>query len=318
MCYFTISMDGMQRDIEKPPAGPDGGCGTGGWTLMAVLRKGAAFLSEHRIENARLNAERLLSSVTGLSRLELYLHHEKPMNTEERDRYKALLRRRAHGEPLQYITGKCEFMSLPFLVNAHVLIPRPETETLVETIIQDLSGAGEVRILDIGSGSGNITVSLAHYLPDSKVTGADISGESLRLAQLNAQANGVEKRVQWIEADVCGEDFVHRVGVGFDAVASNPPYVSDEDWALLPAEIYDFEPAPALRGGPDGLLYFGIMAARAKDLLGPEGTLYFEVGDGQAEEVSEKMTCLGYGGIRMISDLNGITRVVAGRLGTHP
>lgn len=266
------------------------------------------------VESPRLNAERLMAHVLGLSRVDLYLRFEQPLKQEERNAYKTLLRRRAAHEPLQYILGETEFMSLPFIVTPDVLIPRPETETLVERIIEEMGEKKRIRIIDIGVGSGNIAVSLAKHLPMSEVVAVDTDERVLSLARENALRNDVDGRILFILADVKEDRFVDTVSPLFDVVVSNPPYVSSEEWDALPAEIRDYEPRQALWDGGDGLSYFQIIGEKGRDVLIPGGRIFFEVGDRQSRRVMEILTSLNYRDVTAYRDLNGIERVVMGVL----
>jgi release factor glutamine methyltransferase len=275
-----------------------------------VLKEAALFLGRNGIENPRLNAERLLAFVLKSDRVGLYLQFDKPLGAGERESFKALLKRRAGHEPLQYILGECEFMSLPFRVTPDVLIPRPETEILVEKILESFGAAGPVRILDIGTGSGCIAVSLAKRLPESLVDAVDVDPSALDLARTNAERNGVAERARFIEADIRAGDFVQSVHAPYDAVVSNPPYVSLPDWASLPKDVRDFEPRAALCDEADGLSFYRVIAMKAKALLQPGGNLFLEIGFGQKEAVAAILQSSGYVNVITFPDLNGIDRVV--------
>jgi len=279
---------------------------------LDVLNKASAYLAEKHIENSRLNAEMLLCRITGLSRVELYLHFEKPLSNGEVEQYRTLLKRRAGGEPLQYILEKSEFMSLTFSVNPHVLIPRPETETVVETIIESEKDSGSIRIMDIGTGSGNIAISLAHYLPHAVLIGTDASSEALDVARQNAEANHTEGRLNWIRADINDSGFVTSVGMDYDIIVSNPPYVTSDEWQNLPVEIRKYEPRMALDGGGDGLAFYRIIAKLANALLKQKGRLYFETGDNQTAAVADLLNENGFVEILTFNDLAGRPRGVKG------
>lgn len=279
---------------------------------MDVLKEAAVFLEEKGIENPRLNAEQLLGRTLGLSRMDLYLRFEQPLHPQEREAYKTLLRRRAAHEPLQYILGETEFFSLSFRITPHVLIPRPETETLVERVMDAMKDEERIRILDIGVGSGNIAVSLARNLGQVDVVGADISDEVLTVARENAERNGVGEKIRFLLADVGNNDFCRIVGPPFDAVVSNPPYVSREAWNRLPEEIRGHEPRTALCDDGDGLVFFRVIVPKGRQLLKRGGVLFLEVGDEQSEDVEHILKDAGYGDVAAFPDLNGIQRVVRG------
>ncbi len=282
------------------------------WRLIDVLKEATAFLESKRIENPRLNAERLMSHILGIERIDLYLRFEQLLNPKERDAYKKLLLRRAKHEPLQYILGETEFMSLNFKVTQDVLIPRPETELLVEQIVTALGQQKECRILDIGVGSGNIAVSLAKMLSDVRIVGVDTSLEVLALAGENGERHGVGNRMEFILANVRKEDFNKIVKGPFDLIVSNPPYVSSDDFSQLPREIREYEPREALCDGRDGLSFYPIIAQKGTVLLKSGGSLFFEIGRHQSQAVQSILKEVGYTGIRIFPDLNGIERVVQG------
>jgi len=275
-----------------------------------VLRDAAAFLQTRGIEHARLNAERLLGGALGCSRVELYLAFDRPLSLNEREAFKALLRRRAAHEPLQYILGETEFMSLPFRVTPDVLIPRPETEILVERVIEEAEGFSALRILDIGSGSGAIGIVLAASLAEAEVVCADVNPKALDVSRTNAERNGVLDRIRHVCANLNDDGFPRTVGGPFDVVVSNPPYVAVREWKLLPVEIRDFEPKQALLAGEDGLDFFRRIAFQAETLLGPGGRLFLEVGADQAGPVAGLLTRAGLIRIRIDTDLSGLDRVV--------
>lgn len=279
-----------------------------------MLKEAGLFLGRSGIADPRLNAERLLASVLKLDRMGLYLQFDKPLSSAERESFKALLKRRAGHEPLQYILGETEFMSLCFRVTRDVLIPRPETEILVERAVESCKGLGPVRILDIGTGSGCIAVSLAKMLPESNIDAADVSPSALSGARSNAELNGVAERVHFLEADVSGEDFIKTVHAPYDVVVSNPPYVSLAELPSLPKDVRDFEPRTALCDEGDGLSFYRIIALKAAILLSPGGKLFLEIGLGQKNSVFEILQSAGFTGIKAYPDLNGIDRVVKGEV----
>ncbi len=316
------------------------------WRLLDVLKESTSFLEGHGIEDARVNSERLIAHVLDMSRMELYLAFDRPLTERERDSIRSGLKRRAKHEPLQYIIGSTEFMNHSFRVTPDVLIPRPETEILVEqaaeAALRRLGGssasgtgtvkdsrievqrtgeetgesrnAGTFRILDVGVGSGNITVSLAALLPGAEITGTDVSHAALEIAAENIRCNGVGERVHLVRTDCFDLSFVRDVSPPFDMVVSNPPYVSKEDWETLAPEIRLYEPKTALSEGGDGLAFYRVLAGKAKSLLRDKGDLFFEVGDGQSDEVSRILSEQGFGTINVYMDLNRIPRVVRGRL----
>jgi release factor glutamine methyltransferase len=287
------------------------GPGSGVWDVMRVLREGTRFLENHSVEHARLNAEQLLCRTLGLSRIQLYLQFARPLSSGERRSFRTFLKRRAAREPLQYILGDTEFMSLTFSVSPAVLIPRPETEILVERALEEIREMQHPRILDLGTGSGNIAVSLAHYLPGALVVGVDVSPGALEVARENARTNGVEDRVRFQKADILQEDLCRMLPEAWDLVVSNPPYVTGDEWEGLAPEIRSHEPREALCDGGDGLAFYRKIAEFAGCLIKSGGRLLLEVGDGQAGTVIDILKKKQFAHIRSFPDLNGIERVVS-------
>ncbi|MFQ5751189.1 MAG: peptide chain release factor N(5)-glutamine methyltransferase [bacterium] len=230
------------------------------WKVLELLNWTAEYLSEKKFESARLNAERLLSYALNMKRVELYLNYDQPLTENELLRFKEYLRRRLKREPWQYILGETEFMSLPFKVNPGVLIPRPETEILVETVLlkcqEKFPSQKTIAILDIGTGSGCIAVALAKYLAQAQVTAIDKSEKALKTASENARLNEVSDKIQFLKIDFLDSDIVNKLTEKFDVLVSNPPYVSAHDVDKLPTEIKYFEPEMALTDRKDGLFFF--------------------------------------------------------------
>jgi release factor glutamine methyltransferase len=261
-----------------------------------------------------LNAERLLSHVLQIPRIELYLNFERPLSVEERAGFKRLLLRRVGSEPLQYILGETEFMSLPFLVNDSVLIPRPETELLVEQAVlmfqKKNSAEDTIALLDIGTGSGCIAVSVAKQCSQVRVLALDISSAALATAQINAEINGVQDKIEFVNGDIL--QLLHGpAALGtFDAIVSNPPYVSSDEFKRLPEEIRLFEPADALDDGHDGLTFFRTFSRHISHLMKPGAFFLVEAGEGQADTI-KKMFLENFSKITIIDDYNGIPRVLS-------
>lgn len=275
-----------------------------------MLKEAALFLGRSGIENPRLNAERLLALVLKSDRVGLYLQFDKPLSSTERESFKALLKRRAGHEPLQYLLCETEFMSLPFRVTPDVLIPRPETEILVEKILETFKAEGPVHILDIGTGSGCIAVSLAKMISESSIDAVDVDSSALDLAKSNAERNGVAERVNFVKGDIREDGFTRSVFPPYDAVVSNPPYVSSSDWTELPKVVRDFEPRLALCDESDGLSFYRVIAKKARELLSTGGKLFLEIGFGQKDGVTGILQSNGYFNVQTFQDLNGIDRVV--------
>lgn len=282
------------------------------WRIIDLIQWTTQFFEKKQIPNARLNAEHLLSQALGLERVQLYLQFEKILTQNELNLYRENVKRRLNSEPLQYILGETEFMSLKFRLNPSVLIPRPDTEILIEQVIHQTPNNLDVTILDIGTGSGNIAVSLAYYLPKSKIVAVDISPDALNLAEENAALNHVEDRVTFIQEDVFSVDFVLKIGQNFDRIVSNPPYISEDEFQTLPDEVRKFEPPTALRDGADGLTFHKKLAELSGQMLNPGGKIYLEVGMGQWQSVQKILAEKGFQNIQVAKDLVGIDRVLIG------
>jgi release factor glutamine methyltransferase len=232
--------------------------------------------------------ELLLTNLLNCRRVDLYTGDYK-FSDDQKEQLSYMQQLRAHHEPLQYILGSCEFMGLDFVVDHRALIPRPETEFLTETVIRHISHSRRkaLRILDIGTGSGNIIVSLAHYLGCHSFTAVDISIEALSLAQENAQKHGVQERIDFIVLDALKD--LHDLCVAnsrFDIVVSNPPYIPRDEISRLSLEVQK-EPHLALDGGKEGLDFYCAITRAAEQLLNPQGMIFLEIGDGQAEKIKE-------------------------------
>jgi release factor glutamine methyltransferase len=265
-------------------------------TLGEVLRRATAYLEQQGIDTPRLDAELLLAHSLGFSRIELYTQHDRPLTDDERSTFRELIRRRAAREPVAYVLGEWGFRRLTLRVDRRALVPRPETEVLVERCLELLAGMGEPRVLDVGVGSGAIALAIADEHPGARVVGVDTSADALGLARENAELNGlaVELREGGFE-DAAGD---------WELVVSNPPYVSPADYETLEPEIRLWEPRAALVG--EGL--HEELARRVRT-----GALALEVGDGQAPAVASALETLGYRQIRITCDLAGRERVVEGR-----
>jgi len=285
--------------------------------LRDALNKGVEALRRANIEAPVVEAGVMLCSVLGCDRVYLYSHNDRILSEGEQARFFEMIRRRTEGMPVQYITGHQEFMSLDFMVKPGVLIPRQDTELLVEAVIKHAesqiskNNLRQIRILDIGTGSGCIAVSLAYYIKDSRITAVDISEEALEIARVNAVINGVGDRVTFLKSDIfsCLEKSRDR----FDIIVSNPPYIPTGDISGLQAEVRDYEPSIALDGGCDGLDFYRAVIKEAPAFLEPGGFLAFEVGYNQAGAVSAMMD-VGFSNIQVYKDLSGIDRVVAAQM----
>jgi release factor glutamine methyltransferase len=261
-------------------------------------------------ERARQDAETLLLHVLDKNKAWLIAHADDDLSEDQAARFAELLERRYHGEPIQYITGEAEFYGLPFHVTPEVLIPRPETEHLVEKAIEfarlpDGFSSKTYRIVDVGTGSGAIAVALAHHLPNAQLTALDISLDVLNVACENALRNAVVDRIQFIQSDLLAAVAHER----FDMVVSNPPYVPETDRDSLSVEVRDHEPGLALFAGEDGLDIYRRLIPEAFAVLGAGGYLLMEISYGQSAAVAAMLEQAGFERIEFVPDLQGIPRV---------
>jgi|SRR5271165_943292 len=279
-------------------------------TLREALRQGEARLaSGPHPERARRDAETLLLHLAGSDRAWLLAHGDEDFGGCTAIRYAALLDRRKRGEPIQYITGECEFYGLPFGVTPDVLIPRPETEHLVEAAILLSRQFNLNRIVDVGTGSGAIAVALAGALSPVFVTAIDLSPAALAIAQQNAERNNVS--IRFLQGDLLEP----VAGETFSIVVSNPPYVPLSDRETLAVEVRDYEPSLALFASDDGLAIYRRLIPQTFRVLAPGGHIALEIGFGQANAVRELLASAGFHSIRLIPDLQGIPRVLTATRG---
>lgn len=257
--------------------------------------------------------EWLLSHVMKRPRLELLLDGSSKMNPTQQEEYRTLLTRRAEGEPLQYIIGSQDFMGLCFLVDHRVLIPRQDTEILVEESIEVLKSLHrtEAQVLDIGSGSGAIGISIAKFVPSCQVVAVDINEGALALSLENAKRNGVEQQMYFLQSDLT-DGLSAKDHDRFDVIVSNPPYIPSSDIAHLQREIRDHEPIGALDGGEDGLALYRRMAQSIPSFLKTDGTILWEIGYNQAIAVCQ-LLLMDFYDIRVLKDLAGMDRIVTAR-----
>lgn len=265
------------------------------WTIGRLTQWTTDHLAERGIPDARLSTEVLLATAAGCRRIELYTRFEETLNGEVLDRFRAWVRRAAEGEPIAYLVGEKEFYSLPFAVTSAVLIPRPETEVLVQCVI-DHCGAENIerpQLLDVGTGSGCIAVTLATQLPDAIVVATDVSSDALAVAQSNASRHGVSDRIRLIEADRLSLPQGAVPDGGFDIIMSNPPYVPAASLEKLHRSVREYEPHLALSDGGNGLSFYGSIAAEASGLLSSRGVVFVEIDDDRAAPVIETVESTG-------------------------
>jgi len=276
------------------------------WTVLDIVRWGTEFFERRQVDSPRLTIELMLCDVLQVRRLQLYTDHQRPLSKNELAVLRNHVQRRANHEPLQYILGKAEFYGLTFEVSPSVLIPRPETEILVDRGIRWLreQGRSDMRCLDIGTGSGCIPITIATHVPDASWLGIDIVAEAVELAAKNARTYDVESLTSWLVQDV----FVGTPEGTFDLVTMNPPYIPLSDIQELEPEVKQYEPHRALTDDLNGLTFYNRFAEIASGLIAPEGVALLEIGFGQAPDVEAIMhganlACL------FILDLTGIPRI---------
>ena len=286
---------------------------SGAVTIGELTRQGTMMLRRAGIEQAAQETAWLFARALGLTQLELRLNDSQQVEGERLHRAQALLARRAQRVPLQYLLGTQEFCELEFEVAPDVLIPRPETEGLVEAAV-NCAPHGRPVIADVGTGSGCIAVSLARRLPQAALYATDCSEAALRVARRNAERHGVDAHITWCEGDLLEPLRVNGLAGRVDVLVSNPPYIAERDWETLQPEVRLYEPRVALAGGEDGLAVYRRLVREAADLLNEDGWLVMEVGQGQVHPVLRLLEETGrYGTVEIRPDQAGIARVVCAR-----
>jgi release factor glutamine methyltransferase len=290
------------------------------WTLMNALQWSADFLKTKGSETPRVDAEWLLSSVLGFQRVELYTNFDRPLNDVEREKYRNFIRRRALGEPVAYILGEKAFAGLDFQVSPSVLIPRPETELLVEHVTRAIQSAlsedpnRKIRILDAGTGSGCVAISVAKWWLEKVVptgqtsSGAsllvdawDVSEDALAVAATNSRRHGTGDLVRFIKSDMLDPDSYSKAD-SWDFIVSNPPYIGDAEFSQLSPGVKDFEPRLALWGYPDGLYFYQQLAQFARRSMAEQGKLFLEIGCQQGDSVKRLLESNGWASVRVELD----------------
>ncbi len=276
------------------------------WTVLKALTWTVEHFRRKGMENPRLDAEVLLAHLLGIDRVGLYLNYDRPLKEVERQAYREMIQRRTAWEPVAYIVGYKEFWSLRFKVNPDCLIPRPETEHLVEEALRiGREMQPPLRILEIGIGSGTVAVAVATELEEAMIVATDISSHAIALARENAQEHGVEGRIRFVHGDLFppGEP-------PFSLIVSNPPYIPTEEILHLAPEVRDYEPAVALDGGEDGLCFFRKIAQGAPGYLVGGGWLLLEIREGQTSDVTTILEKARFTNIGLIPDYAGVSRVI--------
>jgi release factor glutamine methyltransferase len=281
------------------------------WTILKLLKWTTAYFKSHGIEQSRVDAEVLLAHTVGVTRLDLYVLYDRPLEKTELEAFKRLILRRVRREPVAYIVGKKEFWSMELQVSPDVLIPRPETETLVEEaakVIPPEPAPVPWRVLDLGTGSGAIILALASERPGHRFYGVERSDRALGVARANGRMHQLQERITWLKGDWFD---VQADGFGpFDVIVSNPPYISSAEFDRLPPEVAAYEPREALKGGADGLNAIRLIVRDASSHMVPGGWLFLEIGHNQWPRVHEMISSSGdYSQWGVVRDYSGFDRV---------
>ncbi|WP_353072998.1 peptide chain release factor N(5)-glutamine methyltransferase [Tunturiibacter gelidiferens] len=280
-------------------------------TLRQAITNAAAELAAnpHLSEHAHRDAELLLLHTLQISRVTLIAHPDRDLSPDQHSLYQIAINRRLQLEPIQYITGEQEFYGLRLHVTPAVLIPRPETEHLVEAVLKLLPANRPVKLVDIGTGSGAIAIALAVHLPLAEITALDLSSEALAIAELNAREHNVANRIHFLQSDLLAA--VQSPGETFDAIVSNPPYIPESDRTTLHPQVREHEPATALFAGETGLDIYRRLIPEALSALKPNGILALEIGHGQQKPLTHLLA--GWNDVSFVNDLQQIPRVALAR-----
>lgn len=283
-----------------------------GWTIQKLLNWVTDYFTEKQIDSPRLSAELLLSSVLSLSRIELYTNFETPVSKKQLDRLHDLVKRAARKEPVAYLTGKTEFYSLEINVNPACMIPRPETELLVEKAVDFLKGRSTDQLVcDLCTGSGCIAVAIARNLPKARIIATDISEKALAVAAENIEKHDLKKQIRLLCGDLFDPIVPQLDSAKFDLLVCNPPYVSKSEFEKLDRNVKDYEPESALLAGADGLDVYRQICRKAGNFLKPGAALMLEIGIGQSNAVKRLLENAGcFAEIKIEKDFNKIDRVV--------
>ncbi len=283
-------------------------------TIIELLQYGTQKLKENaEVASPRLECELLLEKVLQRKRLEFYIYPNTVLEPEQIQAFNALTARRKAGEPIQYILGVWEFMKLSLAVSPRALIPRQDTEILVEAVLLQMPREEPIRLLDLCTGSGCIAVALSYYLKNAHVTACDIDSEAIALAKKNAALQGVEGRMSFVTADIFSDEWLLRSKRLYHALCANPPYIRSQEIDLLERQIKDYEPLRALNGGESGLIFYERIADIAAPLLEPNGLVALEIGYDQADAVTALLKSKGFCSIQVIKDLAEKDRVVTAK-----
>ena len=282
-------------------------------TILEAIQLSAEYLDKKGIESPRANAELLLADILNCKRLNLYLSFDKPLSDAETVKYREYIQRRGKFEPAQYITGKTDFYGMDFIIKPNILIPRPETEFLIEAITGQYAKDTSFKILDIGCGSGIISVALAKHYSNAEITSIDINEDALDCAAKNSEKHGVNSRISFMKIDILSDADIILLNK-YDLIVSNPPYVSVEEYNTLQNEIIEFEPKNAITDFKDGYTFYKRIISIAKDKLQENGCLCFEMCKGQSENIKKLLDESNFTDITIVKDLQGIDRIISGKL----
>ena len=282
------------------------------WTTLELLKTTTDFFAGKGLPSARLAAERLLAHAWDCRRVDLYLRTEQDVDEKVLEAYRGLARAYAAGQPMQYVVGETEFMGLPFAVDRRVLIPRPETELLVDAVVKRLRPAAETTppaILELGTGSGAIAVALATQLRNAEIWTTEASSGAAQVASLNVRRNNVEDRVHVLVMDRF-EALSPDLAGAMRCIVSNPPYVTTDEMTALPPVVREHEPHRALHGGPEGLDFYRYLCSQGLQFLSPGGILALEIGAGQGDAVTALCRAAGLQDVSLTQDYAGLDRIV--------
>lgn len=281
-------------------------------TIQQVLRKAIELLRSREISEPRLSAELLFAHALGCKRIDLYLKFDKPVDERELEIYRSYIRRRLQHEPVQYIIGETEFYGLSLAVDRSVLIPRPETEILVEKVLEIVKKKTEdTQALDIGTGSGNIPIAIAYHCSTVRFTTIEASERAIAIARKNIERHRLQERIHCIHHDIFSEGAIEQQR--YDLIVSNPPYITLDEMAELQPEVREYEPAFAATDGDNGLRFYERIAELHPALLKEDGIVVVEIGYGQCEEVKKIFTASGLTNIIVHKDYSRIDRVIIAR-----
>lgn len=277
-------------------------------TVLEVRDKTVAYFEKAGIEAPKNETERLMAETLGIKRLELFLNYGKPLAEDVLEELRERIRRRARREPLQYILGYWDFHDIRLSVQPGTLIPRPETELLVEAVVQRLEGVPEPRIVDLGTGSGAIALALAKVLPQAKVLAVERSPEALAQARANADALGLREQVAFRSGD-----WLEGLSLQADCIVSNPPYLTEDEWASAQPEVRDHEPKEALVAGDDGMADLKLIVTAAKSQLAEGGLIALEMGIDHGQAMQAHASACGYREVEVVKDDSRRDRFLFGR-----